>query len=57
MPWGEHAHTQINKYINKCKRKDFFSHHGDKHSGNEGQCNSLGLDVLQRFYKDSDGRL
>lgn len=24
MPWGEHAHTQINKYINKCKRKDFF---------------------------------
>lgn len=24
MPWGEHAHTETNKYINKCKRKDFF---------------------------------
>lgn len=49
MPWGEHAHTQINKYINKCKRKVFF-YHGDKHSGNEVQCNSFGLGVLHRGF-------
>lgn len=46
MPWCEHAHPEINKYINKCKSKDVCFRHGDQHSGSEVEGNGFGLGVL-----------